>query len=265
MTRHDPDEVQIMTVSPPGTSPAAKPVKCADCALRKNDAFRDFTDKELCFVEGLKHGELVVQPGATIFLEGQNSAHLFTILSGWVFRYKMMEDGRRQILNFGLPGDLIGLQTYVFNELDHSIEALTEVVLCVFPREKVWEIYRDFPELGFDLTWLAAKSEHLLDNNLLSVGRMTAKERVAHALLQMYDRLDQLGMAKGNSIELPITQNQLSDALGLSHVHTNKTLKKLTDEGLLEWSVPRLKIVDRDRLAEIASYDVEALPERPFI
>lgn len=265
MTNFDSDEVQIMTVSPPGSSPVAKPVKCEDCALRKNEAFRDFSDAELCFVKNLKSGELVVQPGATIFMEGQNSAHLFTILSGWIFRYKMMEDGRRQILNFGLPGDLLGLQTFVFDELDHSVEALTEVVLCVFPRDKIWNIYEKLPELGFDLTWLAARSEHLLDNNLLSVGRMTARERVAYALLQIFDRLDHLGMAKGKLVELPITQNQLSDALGLSHVHTNKTLKKLTDDKLIEWNSPNLTVLDRDGLIEVANYDVEEPRKRPFL
>lgn len=257
--------VQIMTVSPPGSSPAKKSVKCADCALHKNKAFRNFSDKELKFVQSLKSGELVAQPGATIFLEGQNSAHIFTILSGWVFRYKMMPDGRRQILNFGLPGELLGLQTYVFDELDHSVEALTEVVLCVFPRDKIWTLFEKFPGLAFDMTWLAARSEHQLDSNLLSVGRMTALERVSYVLLQIFDRLEQLGMASGNKVELPITQGQLSDSLGLSHVHTNKTLKKLSERGLIDWNAPEFRILNREALVEISNYDVDELPPRPFI
>lgn len=254
-----------MTLAPPGTCPSKKSTKCADCALRKNAAFRNFEKDQLKFVEDLKSGELVAQPGTTIFLEGQNSAHLYTILSGWVFRYKMLEDGRRQILNFSLPGDLIGLQTYVFDTLDHSVEALTEVVLCVFPREKIWTIFENYPELAFDLTWIGARSEHLLDNNLLSVGRMTAAERVAYALQQIYDRLDQLGMTKRGTAELPFTQQHLADALGLSHVHTNTTLKKLTEKKLISWKPSHLKLLDRQGLASLAHYEAGDLPQRPFI
>ena len=88
-------------------------------------------------METFKAGELVVDPGATILLEGTNSAHVFTVLSGWAFRFKSLEDGRRQILNFSLPGDFLGLQGSIFDKMQHSVEALTAAVLCVFPREKV--------------------------------------------------------------------------------------------------------------------------------
>jgi len=255
-----------MTLAPPGGhAPSQKQVKCKDCALRKSDTFRAFTPKELEFVQSLKRGELAAEAGTTIFLEGQNSAHLYTILSGWVFRYKTMPDGRRQILNFGLPGELLGLQTYVFKELDHSVEALTDVVLCVFPREKIWSIFENYPELSFDLTWISARSENLLDNNLLSVGRMTAIERVAHAILQIFDRLDQLEMNTGNVAEIPFTQEQLSDALGLSHVHTNKMIKELADLGHIDWQSGKLKVSDREALIKLSGYETPVDTPRPFI
>jgi CRP/FNR family transcriptional regulator, anaerobic regulatory protein len=256
---------RVMTLTPPGRSPNTEQVKCKDCPLRRNDAFRQFTDKELEFVQRFKSGELVADAGTTIFLEGNNSAHLYTVLSGWVFRYKLLDDGRRQILNFGLPGDFFGLQTSMFGEMDHSVEALTDVVLCVFPREKVWEVYENYPELGFDMTWLAAREQYLLDENLLTVGRRTALERVASVLLHLFLRVEQLGMAQGRRIDLPFTQQQLSDALGLSHVHTNKTVKKLTNENLIEWHPPKLKIKDLEGLAQIAQNELTELPVRPFI
>ena len=93
-------------------------------------------------METFKSGELTVDPGAVILLDGTNSPHLFTVLSGWAFRFKTLEDGRRQILNFALPGDFIGLQGSVFEKMQHSVEALTTTVLCVFPREKVWSLFQ---------------------------------------------------------------------------------------------------------------------------
>ena len=253
-----------MTLSPPGRTPKKKQIKCADCALRKNESFREFSAKELKFVQKFKSGELIAEAGTTILLEGNNSAHLYTILSGWVFKYKLLEDGRRQILNFGMPGDFFGLQTSVFDALDHSVEALTEVVLCVFPREKIWTIYNEHPGLGFDLTWVAAREERVLDENLLTVGRRTAIERVATALLHIFVRLEQLGMTADNKADVPFTQQHLADALGLSHIHTNRTIRKLSERKLVNWEGRRLEIRDQDALSEIAAYDVTTHHKRPL-
>ena len=117
-----------------------------------------------------KRGELVAEAGSLILSEGTHSAQLFTLLSGWAFRYKTLPDGRRQILNYVLPGDLIGLQGSVIGEMQHSVEALSPVVLCVFQRTGLPDLYRNHPGLAFDITWLAAREERMLDENLLSVG-----------------------------------------------------------------------------------------------
>ena len=123
-----------------------------------------------------------------ILAEGAHSAQLFTILSGWAFRFKTLEDGRRQILNYCLPGDLVGLQGSVIGVMDHSVEALTPAVLCVFQRDQLGELFRNHPGLGFDVTWLASREERMLDENLLSVGRRTALERAAYLVAFLYQR-----------------------------------------------------------------------------
>src|SRR6266567_5043593 len=161
------------------SEPAPWKVPCEDCPLRRKAVFREFSESELEFVKEFKAGELNVETGTTVLLEGTNSAHLYTVLSGWAFRYKTLPDGRRQILNFALPGDFLGLQGSVNDEMQHSIEALTDMKLCVFPREKLWDLYRDYPSLAFDVTWLAAREEQVLDEHLLSVGRRTSMERLA--------------------------------------------------------------------------------------
>jgi CRP-like cAMP-binding protein len=148
--------------------------------LRPLKIFREFEPEELAFVSRFKKGELTVDKGATVLVEGNHSPHLYTVLSGWGFRYKLMSDGRRQILNYIMPGDLIGLQGSMMTEMQHSVEALSSMLLCVFQREQLPELYRNHPGLGYDLTWIAAREEQMLDENLLSVGRRTALERASY-------------------------------------------------------------------------------------
>ena len=149
---------------------AGRRVPCEQCPLRAMPSFRPFTSEELKFVSSFKSGELVAETGSSILMEGAHSAHLYTVLSGWAFRYKTLVDGRRQILNYLLPGDLVGLQGSVIGEMDHSVEALSPLVLCVFQRDRLDELFRNHPGLGFDVTWLAAREERMLDEHLLSLG-----------------------------------------------------------------------------------------------
>lgn len=252
------------------TAPAAaarqpRQTPCAKCPLRTLPVFRPFANDEVEFVEWFKTGEFVADEGATILMEGHSSPHLYTLLSGWAFRFKTLPDGRRQILNFALPGDFLGLQTSMFNEMQHSVETLTKTVLCVFPRDKVWTLYEKFPGLAYDLTWIAARSERMLDEHLLAVGRRSAVERVGFALLSLYYRARAIGLATGDSVAFPFTQQHLADALGLSLVHTNKTLKSLTAQGAASWKDGVFTVVDEAALKALTSYEPDASQFRPLI
>ena len=188
---------------------------CEQCPLRLLNCLRKFTPEELAFVKQFKVNELRVDPGVSFLREGAQSEHLYTVLSGWAFRYKMLDDGRRQILNYALPSDLVGLQGSLMGEMEHSVEALTDVVLCVFPRSKLWDLYSRFPSLAFDLTWLAAREERLIDENLVSVGRRTALERTAYLLLHLYMRAEEVGLMKNGQFQFPFTQQHMADTLGI--------------------------------------------------
>src|SRR5687768_8723164 len=124
--------------------------------------FRAFTPEELKFIASFKIGELNAETGTVVLQEGAHNAHLYTLLSGWAFRFKTLEDGRRQILNYVLPGDLVGLQGSVIGEMEHSVEALSPVVLCVFQRDGLTELFKREPGLSFDVTWMAAREERML-------------------------------------------------------------------------------------------------------
>jgi CRP/FNR family transcriptional regulator len=246
--------------------PSGRKVPCEKCPLRQMECLREFTAKELEFVSSFKSGELNVQAGTSLLLQGTNSAHLYTILSGWAFRYKSLPDGRRQILNYALPSDLIGLQGSVNDEMQHSVEALTDVMLCVFPREKLWDLYSNYPTLAFDITWLAAREEQMLDEGLLSIGRRTAMERLAYLLIMLFQRAEEVGLTKGNTIQFPFTQQHVADTLGMSLVHTNKTLQRLNATKTMRWKERRFEILDRDALTKLANYErPQPRARRPFL
>jgi CRP-like cAMP-binding protein len=247
-------------------APFGRKVPCEKCPLRQFECLREFTAKELEFVSNFKSGELNVEAGTSILLQSTNSAHLYTVLSGWAFRYKTLPDGRRQILNYAMPSDLIGLQGSVNDEMQHSVEALTDVMLCVFPREKLWDLYTNYPTLACDVTWIAAREEQILDEGLTSIGRRTAMERLAYLLLTMFQRAEEVGLTKGNSIQFPFTQQHVADTLGLSLVHTNKTLQRLNATKTMRWKERRFEILDRKALAKLANYErPEPRTRRPFI
>jgi len=245
---------------------ARRQVPCERCPLRKLEIFRPFTPEELAFVTEFKTGELTAEAGSMLFLEGTSSAHLYTVLSGWAFRYKLLPDGRRQILNYCFPGDFIGLQGSVMHEMQHSIEALSNMVLCVFQREGLWRLFETHAGLSFDVTWLSARSEQIIDQQLLSVGRRSAVERCAHLLLFLSRRAEELNlMGAPDKVRIPITQQHIADTLGLSLVHTNRTLGRLIRDRVIRWKGQEYEILNRRRLADLAEEEESASVVRPLL
>jgi CRP-like cAMP-binding protein len=177
-----------------------------------------------------------------------------------------LHDGRRQILNYVVDGDFIGLQGSLMNEMQHSIEALTTMVLCVFQREGLWRLFEKHAGLSFDVTWLAARSEQILDQQLLSVGRRSATERCAHLLLLLARRADEIAPERpSEKIQIPVTQQHIADTLGLSLVHTNRTLSRLARERAVRWKEGEFEILNRERLMELAGEDETPSVCRPLI
>jgi CRP-like cAMP-binding protein len=220
---------------------------------------------ELAFINEMKRDHLVCPPGSEIIEAGQDQAELYTLYSGWAFRARTLPDGRRQILNIHLPGDLIGLQGAMFDAPSYSVEAITEVQLCLLPRRKVWSLFENMPELAFDVTWLGAREESHVDENLASAGRRSAAERIAALVIMLYKRLDALGMVVNGAMPFPLTQQHMADMLGLSLVHTNKSLAKLRRLGMFSLTDGTLLLSNPKALESMAQHFDEETPRRPLI
>ncbi len=239
---------------------------CLKCPLRGRPIFAPMNKSEATYMDTFKSGELQVEPGTTLLLEGSNSPQLYTALSGMGLRYKTLESGKRQVVNFVFPGDFLGLQAGVMKEMKHSVEATTAMTLCVFDRKQLWTLFRDYPERAFDLTWLAAVEEHFLGESLAALGQMSALERVARALVSLYDRADALDLVAGSAMPFPYTQQDLADALGLSLVHTNRTLKQLREKQAARWQAGKIWIDDYGALCGLAKIDADQeVLTRPLI
>jgi CRP-like cAMP-binding protein len=153
----------------------------------------------------------------------------------------------------------------VIGEMQHSVEALSPVVLCVFQRSNLPDLYRSHPGLAFDITWLAAREERMLDENLLSVGRRSALERAAFLLVFLYHRATTVGLGASKRLLIPITQQHVADTLGLSIVHTNKTLRKLAGRELIRWHDRACEVLDPAALREVAGWQQPEESKRPLI
>jgi CRP-like cAMP-binding protein len=244
---------------------SATSVKCVNCPLRKLPLFKAFTPDTLKFMESFKIGELNVRSGTTLLLEESNAPQLYTALSGMGLRYKTLEDGSRQVINFIFPGDFIGLQAGVMGEMQHSAEATTEMTLCVFDRASLWRLYQGEPERSFDITWLAAMEEHFLGESLTMIGQQDGRQRVAWALTRVFMKLRALAIGTPKRVPFPYRQQDLADTIGMSLVHTNKTLQNLRRAGLADWRDGHLTVPDLPILAEIAEVDIERAMIRPLM
>jgi CRP-like cAMP-binding protein len=238
---------------------------CYECALRACGLFKPVTPEELDAIFNILEEQIARRAGEEIVRAGEVSPELYTLYSGWAFRFKTLPEGRRQIINFLLPGDLLGLQAAMFDAALFGIEALTDVQLCVLPRKRLWTLFGKMPDLAFDVAWLGSRSESFVDENLTSVGRRTATERVAALIVTLYKRAKALAMVEDETFAFPLTQQHIADALGLSLVHTNKTLARLKRMGMFKQNNGTMTLLNPRILERVAQHFDEEVPMRPLI
>ena len=239
--------------------------KCENCPLRKLPYFFDLSDIELKFIDKFKVGELSIAPKTQFLSEGTQSPNLYTALEGMGLRYKLLPNGRRQVINMVFPGDFIGLQAGLLGEMQHSVEATTQMTLCVFERNELGTFFKQHPERAFDITWIAAHEEHFLGSALASLGQRDARERIAWAIVSLFQRATALELVEGDRMPFPYRQQDLADALGLSLVHTNKTLARLREQQIASWTDGVLAVHDLGALAQIAMVELEEPEPRPLM
>jgi CRP-like cAMP-binding protein len=187
--------------------------------------------------------------------EGDKPVEINLMLSGWACRHKHLEDGRRQIIAFFLPGDLCDHHVFVLKEMDHSVSTITPVTVAGVSREAFEEAALKHPRITQALWWEALVAFAIQREWTVNLGQRTASERMAHLLCEIFLRLQSVGLVDGNSCDFPLTQAELGEATGLSTVHVNRTLQDLRTAGIIELKARRLTILDMSGLMQASLFN----------
>ena len=230
-------------------------VRCADCPVRGKPLFRPFTPDELTFVSEAKQGQYDIEPKGSIVDASTNGEEMFSLLSGWAFRYKALPNGDRQILDFLLPGDLIGLQSPMIGRLRHGVIAITPVTVCEIASGPMQALFEAQPALAAALMQTLLIDDERADRRLLMLGRQRPTQRLAYLLLEMFERLEQRQLVDGTRCSLPLTYVHLADALGLSRAQLARSLAEIKDRGWARLRDGELELFARQKMSQYAVYD----------
>jgi CRP-like cAMP-binding protein len=181
------------------------------------------------------------------------------MLSGWACRYKNLEDGRRAIVGFILPGDLFDLNILILREMDHSVAAITSVTLAEITAEDFDAVTLAYPRVLQAFWWDTLVRQAIQREWTVSLGRRNAVRCISHLLCEMFYRLRIVGLTYDNTCDMPITQTELSDATGISAVHINRTLQELRTRNLIVLRGKILTIPDLAALQRIALFKANYL------
>ena len=195
-----------------------------------------------------------VRARTTLYFEGDMPRHTYFVVSGWACRCRLLENGRRQILDFVLPGDIVGIELAAPGIADHTFEAVSAAEMVIFPPLNFARLLEHRRALALALVGATLDDVARLRDQTMRVGRLSATERVVHLLLDLKSRLEAVGLANGGAFKLGIAQQDLADALGLSAVHVNRVMNKLKRQKLIDIDRRTISIRCVEPLAELAGY-----------
>jgi CRP-like cAMP-binding protein len=223
--------------------------------IRKMESISEITKDEKQLLLQLPLTLKSFEAGTDIISEGDRTKNCCLVLEGLVCRYKTVANGNRQILSLHIPGDIPDLHSLHIEQMDHSLGTLTASRVGFIPHEAVRRLSRASYRIA-EAFWREALVDAAVFREwMVGIGRRSAQSRLAHFLCEFATKLRAIGRSDGIRFELPMTQTEIGDALGLSTVHTNKSLRALRQTGLIELRGRRLKILDWDGLCELGEFD----------
>jgi len=223
--------------------------------VRKLEQITPLSDAEKQIVKDVPTRMRHVRAREDIVCDGSRPPDINLITEGFACRYKLLGDGRRQILSFLIPGDICDLRALLLRRMDHGVAALNPCEVAVIPHKRLLDIFEKHPRIALAL-WTDAMLDAAIHRQwLTNVGRHSAYARIAHLLCEFWTRLQAVGLTRGNSYYLPVTQTDIGDALGLSTVHVNRTLHVLGAEGLVTMHSNVVVVLNWKRLQAAAEFD----------
>jgi len=222
---------------------------------RKLAAFVALSDADLGTMSDVFKRRRKFPVGRDMLYQGQKDQAAYVIASGWVCSYKLLPGGSRQIVDFQIPGDFLGLRSVLFRTADHNAEPITPVEASEVLAVDLLTAFTETPRLATAVMWAASRDEAMVVEHLVNLGRRNAAERTAHFLLELGARLRLVGMGDRLGYKCPLSQYLLADALGLSAVHINRVLRELREAGLLTFQKGKVTFDDFEGLVALADFD----------
>lgn len=198
-----------------------------------------------------------------VISEGDNPEHVHLVLGGWAARYKILADGGRQITAFLIPGDFCDAHVAILKRMDHGIMALTDATVAYIPHADFDSLPLRSARLARALWWATLVDEAVLRAWIVNLGRREAYAGIAHLICELHARLRNVGLVTDQSFDLPLTQEVLADALGITPVHVNRVLQRMRSEDLILLKGGVLTILDAEALSRTAGFDSAYLHVRP--
>lgn len=222
------------------------------CFARKLSAFVELPPEVVAALDRLQKRSRTVAAGTPLLAQGYRPERLSILTDGWAIRYKLLADGRRAIVEFIVPGDIVGLRAHVLQSTFGSVETVGPCGICTVDPLELLELFGRPPLANGNVFLALALERTLLSERLATMARQSAYERLSYLFVDLLGRLTAVGLADGNSYDMPVTQEILADAVGLSEVHVNRTLKRLRGERLVTFKRPRVIIHDLAALSKAA-------------
>jgi len=222
--------------------------------------FIELDEGEVAALDRLVRDPHSVKAGVDLIEEGTNPENVFLLLGGWGYRYSLLHNGGRQIFGYLLPGDLCDVHVFMLDKMDHSIGLLSDATVVKVPADEMLELINRYPRIERAL-WIATLvTESTLRQWVVNIGRRDAFERTAHLFCELWQRMQAVGLVSvTDQFDLPLTQIELADTLGMTSVHINRILQRLREAGLIVLGKRRLTILDPRRLADISGFDPDYL------
>jgi CRP-like cAMP-binding protein len=199
-----------------------------------------------------------------LVVDGNEYRHLSFVRDGYAMRYKLLRNGKRQILNVILPGDVIGFPVSFVDRSTYSVVTLSDLKLNICSIDAYVRLCFERPQFGLALAWLAVKEAAIYAERVVDIGRRTPVERLVHFLLELHSRMLTIGLAEKTSFKLPISQEVIADALGLSVPHLNRVMQHLRKEKLISNSARVVEFFDIAALQTLAHYQPLVFAQIPL-
>jgi CRP-like cAMP-binding protein len=214
-------------------------------------------------LDAIMDGEILIRKRRDMIADGYEYRKLGFVKDGYAVRYKLLRNGKRQILNVVLPGDVIGLPGSFYERASYSVSAVTDMRMNVCTLDSYVQLCYQRPQFGLALTWIAVQEASTYAEHIIDVGRRTPIERLSHFLLELHARLQAVGRADKTSCGLPFSQEVIADVLGLSVPHLNRMMQQLRAEKMITDSDRVVEFIDANAMQTLANYQPQAMVPIP--